>query len=116
MTEERPIVGLWPTTLAASVALLGSGVTFGCGAGGLMMLMLAMNGFSESQATPVFIGAIGLLLLANAGVIAVLSAAVLRHMEVIDHRFAKALVAVYAIGLTVLPVVCVGGFLFLRAG
>ena len=49
-----------------AIALVVGGVCFGvCGLGGGFMLMVALNGFSERQAEPVFITYFGLALLAN---------------------------------------------------
>lgn len=103
----RPLVGLWPASLAAVAALLSSWTILGCGAAMFAVLAVALNGFSESEAAPLFITLGCLLVLASLAVSAILSFAVLRNMQAADARFALLVVAGSAVGSTFMPIACV---------
>lgn len=110
---DRAIVGLAPAVVAAGASLVCTGLVVACGLGGLFAMAVALNGFSESEAVPFFVGFILLLLLANLGLTTISSVAVLRLMDALGARLARLLVAGIAVGCTLTPVACVAGFFLL---
>jgi hypothetical protein len=81
MTQDRDrspsAVGLG--LLAAGLAAIVLVCTHVVGACGLFALMVALNGFSESEAAPIFVGYLGLLVLASAALVGVVDLLVLRR-------------------------------------
>ncbi len=93
------------STSGVAKAWVASGVTtaavYGLGMFGLVMLMLALNGFSERAATPFFVAYLTGLAGANAGSVALVSSFVLRGLP--DPASRRRSCAWNAIIFTALP-------------
>ncbi len=110
---DRPTLGLLPAAASLGAALATTGLVCTCGLACMVALAMALNGFSESEAAPLFIGVIVLVLLANLVAAGAVSAFVLKRMGAWEAPAGKLVAAGSALLGTLSPVVCVGGFFLL---
>jgi hypothetical protein len=98
-----------PLLVAGLAGMLVTLVVFGGGAAGAVILAVAMNGFSERAAAPVFLGWLLLVCGANVGLGTLAGGLVLRRRDPSAKRWGTA--ALFAIGWTVVPLVVGVAFL-----
>jgi hypothetical protein len=104
---------LSPLLVCAGVSLLVTVVVFATGAVGLVIMMIALNGFSEGQAKPIFAGYLLVVCAANVAILALASAKALRKSGS-EPAGQKGLIASCAVGFTSAPFLLVA--LYLKTG